>query len=432
MPDILNTSLTGLRAFQSALATTSHNIANVNTEGYSRQRVDLSARIPEATSVGFIGSGVQVADVSRSYDAYLATRVRDYTSSYQEFNVYEQRARQIDNVIADAAAGIDSMLQQFFASVNDVADDPTSIPARTVMINRATQLSDRFAALDGWFEDLRHQVDQDLERQASEINSIAQSLADLNSRIRNLAGASNGAANDLLDDRDRLIDELSQYTSVSTLEQSDGTMNVFIGTGQALVVGTTFNSLGVINNPLAADHKELVIQQAGTQPVMVTKQMVGGTLGGLIRFRDEVLDESHNALGRVAIGVAALFNEEHRTGMDLDGELGSEFFRIAAPQVMPGATNGGSLDVGFDSVSDLTTHEYRLDFDGSSWSLSNTDTGSTVPLSGAGTVANPFVADGMSIVINSAVAGDTYRLRPTAGAPVMSKSNTPRFGISMR
>jgi flagellar hook-associated protein 1 FlgK len=413
MASIINTGLSALSAFKRQMETTGHNIANVNTEGYSRQRVDLSARIPQATSAGYIGSGVQIADISRSYDAYLATRVRDYNSSYQEFNVYEQRAKQIDNVIADAATGIDSMLQQFFASVNDVADDPTSIPARSVMINRATQLSDRFAALDGWFEDLRHQLDQDLERQANEINSLAQSLAEVNNRIRNLAGASDGAANDILDERDRLIDELSRYTSVSTLAQDDGTMNVFIGTGQALVVGTMFNRLGVISNPQAADHKELVIQQPGSTPVTVTKQMVGGTLGGLIRFRDEVLDESHNALGRVAIGVAALFNAEHQTGMDLDGELGGDFFSIAAPDVMPGATNGGSLDVGFDNVSDLTTHEYRLDFDGSSWSLSNLDTGSTVPLNGAGTAANPFVADGMSIVVNSAVAGDTYRLRPT-------------------
>ena len=234
---ILSIGQQALFSQQTAINVTGNNIANVNTEGYSRQRVDLSARIPQAASVGYIGSGVQIADISRSYDAYLATRVRDYTSSYQEFNVYEQRAKQIDNVIADAATGIDSMLQQFFASVNDVADDPTSIPARSVMINRATQLSDRFAALDGWFEDLRHQLDQDLERQTNEINSLAQSLAEVNNRMRSLAGASDGAANDILDERDRLIDELGRYTSVSTLEQDDGTMNVFIGTGQALALG---------------------------------------------------------------------------------------------------------------------------------------------------------------------------------------------------
>ena len=192
---------------------------------------------------------MEIASITRSYDAYLATRVRDYTSSYEEFYVYQQRANQIDNVIADASAGIDSMLQQFFASVNDVADDPTSIPARSVMINRANQLNDRFASLDGWFEDMRHQLNQDFGRQTNEINALARSLADVNGRVRTLSGSTGGVPNDILDERDRLIDELSRYTNVSTLEQDDGTMNVFVGTGQALVVGVTYNTLGVIDNP---------------------------------------------------------------------------------------------------------------------------------------------------------------------------------------
>lgn len=415
MASIINSGISALNAFKRQMETTGHNIANVNTEGYSRQRVQLNARAPEAAPQGYIGSGVEIASITRSYDAYLATRVRDYTSSFEEFNVYEQRASQVDNVIADASAGIDNMLQQFFASVNDVADDPTSIPARSVMINRADQLSDRFQSMDGWFEGLRDQLNKDFERQTNEINSIARSLADANNRVRTLTGATGGAPNDILDERDRLIDELSHYTNVSTLEQNDGTMNVFIGTGQALVVGTTYNTLGVTNNPLAPDQKELVIQQPGGLAVNITNQVTGGSLGGLVRFRDEVLDESQNALGRVAIGVASFFNAEHQTGMDLDGQLGGDFFSVGGPQVLPGAGNAGAISVGFDDVSNLTTHDYQMGFDGASWSLTDLDTGSTVALSGAGTAANPFVADGMSIVINSAAAGDVYQLRPTRG-----------------
>ena len=417
MASIINTGISALNAFKRQMETTGHNIANVNTEGYSRQRVQFDTRNPDAAPQGYIGTGVDISSITRSYDDYLATRVRDYTSSYEEFNVYEQRANQIDNVIADASAGVDAMLQQFFASVNDVADDPTSIPARSVMINNAAQLKDRFASLDGWFEDLRHQLNQDFERQANEINSIAQSLAEVNNRVRTLTGATGGMPNDILDERDRLIDELSHYTNVTTLEQDDGTMNVFVGTGQALVVGTTYNRLGVTSNPEAADHKELVIQQPGGMVVNVTRQMNGGSLGGLLRFRDEVLDESQNALGRVAIGVASFFNAEHQTGLDLDGELGGDFFAVAGPQVLAAAGNTGTIGVGFDDVSMLTTHDYRMSFDGASWSLTDLDTGASVALSGAGTAASPFVADGMSIVVNSAAAGDVYQLRPTrAGA----------------
>jgi len=413
MASIINSGISALNAFKRQMETTGHNIANVNTEGFSRQKVQFTTRDGEAIPQGYIGSGVQLASITRSYDSYLATRVRDYSSSFEEFNVYEQRANQIDNVIADASAGIDNMLQQFFAGVNDVADDPTSIPARSVMINRATQLNDRFAALDGWFEDLRHQLNKDFERQTTEMNSIARSLADANNRVRTLTGSTGGAPNDILDERDRLIDELSRYTNVSTLQQDDGTMNVFVGTGQALVVGTTYNTLGVTNNPLALDHKELVIQQPGGGSVNVTKQMSGGSLGGLLRFRDEVLDETQNALGRVAIGMGSFFNAEHQTGMDLDGELGGDFFSVAGPQVLPGAGNTGALSVGFDDVSNLTTHDYQLAHDGSNWILSDLDAGSSATLTGAG----PFVIDGMTIAVDSADVTDVYLLRPTrAGA----------------
>lgn len=417
MASIINTGISALNAFKRQMETTGHNIANVNTEGYSRQTVELGARAPQALPQGYIGSGVDATSIRRSYDDYLANRVRDYTALHEEYAVYEQRANQIDNVIADASAGIDNMLQQFFASVNDVADDPTSTTARTVMLSRASQLSDRFQALDGWFEDIRNQLGQDFERQVNEINSLAESLADVNARIRTMSGANGQLPNDILDERDKLIDDLSHYTNVTTLEQADGSMNVFVGTGQALVVGTTYNRLGVTNNPLAADRQEVVIQQAGGQVVNITAQMTGGSLGGMLRFRDEILDEAHNALGRVAIGMATVFNAEHQTGMDLDGDLGGNFFSVGAPEVLGAAGNGGSISVGFANVADLTTHEYDLSFDGTNWLLQDVDSGSTVTMSGTGTGADPFVAGGMSIVVGSAVAGDSYHLRPTrAGA----------------
>jgi len=413
MASIINTGVSALNAFKRQLETTGHNIANVNTAGYSRQTVQLDARLPQAIPQGYIGSGVEVASIRRNYDSYLSSRVRDYTSSREEFSVYSERANQIDNVVADAASGIDDMMQKFFASVNDMADDPTSIPARTVMINRASQLSDRFQSLDGWFGDMRQRLNQDLGQQVSEVNSLAESIARVNVQARTLAGASGEAPNDVLDERDKLIDKLSNYTNVSTVEQRDGTMNVFVGTGQALVVGTSHNTLALADNPLSAQDKELVIQQAGGLQVNVTNQMTGGSIGGLTRFRDEVLDETQNALGRVAIGLATNFNAEHQTGMDLDGELGDDFFAVAAPEVQAGTTNGGSISVGFDDVAKLTTHDYRLDYDGSSWALTDLESGGGVALSGSGTAADPFVADGMRIVVNASAAGDTYLLRPT-------------------
>jgi flagellar hook-associated protein 1 FlgK len=421
MASVINTGISALNAFKRQIETTGHNIANVNTEGYSRQRVDLATRQPQVSSAGFIGSGVDVSSIQRSYDEYLALRVRDYTSSYEEFSVYEQRARQIDNVIADQSAGIDGIMQQFFASVNDVADDPTSIEARSMMLNRAEQLSDRFNSLDRWFSDIRNRLNQDFERQVNEINSLAQSLVEVNSRIGSLNGLQDGIPPDVLDERDKLVSELSQYTNVSTVTQADGMMSVFVGTGQSLVVGITRNTLAVTRDDYAADLVELSLAQPGGSVVNVTSQMTGGSLGGLLRFRDEVLDESHNALGRVALGLATAFNSEHATGMDLDGDLGGDFFNtLAAPTVLSSA-GSPTVTGSFTSIAELTTHEYQINYTGGtpgSWSMTDLTTGGSVAIdvSGGTLSADPTGTPiGFTLDV-SAVSGTTdytYRIRPT-------------------
>jgi flagellar hook-associated protein 1 FlgK len=416
MAGIINTGISALSAFKRQMETTGHNIANVNTEGYSRQRVHFGTRNPETQPQGFIGSGVEVTSIQRSYDAYLASRVRSYNASYTESSVYEQRAKQIDSVIADSAAGLDSMLQQFFGSVNDVADDPSSIPTRSVMINRANQLVDRFNALDGWFNDIRNQLNRDLEREANEINSLASALAKVNTRVAGLNGNSTGVPNDVLDERDRLVDSLSRYSSLRTVEQNDGAVNVFIGTGQALVVGNSHSTLSVRDGGRAAGRKEIFLQQGSGAAVDVTAQMTGGSLGGLLRFRSEVLDASQNALGRVAIGLTTAFNTEHRSGMDFDGDLGGNFFTELSPapaHAAAGNAAGSGVSLAFADIGALTGHEYDLRFDGASWTLRDLVTGSDVSLSGTGTPADPLVGDGISITVSGASAGDSYLLRPT-------------------
>ncbi len=416
MANILNTGISALNAFQRQLATTGHNIANVNTEGYSRQRVEFKTLNPQGGSVGFIGSGVQVSSIRRSYDDYLAGRVRAYNASQQQYAVYYDRASQVDNVIADASAGLDRMMQDFFNSIQDVSADPTSIPARNVMLNRSSVLVDRFHSLNGWLDDLRVQADKDLGNFVTDINGIAASLADINKRIQSVTAASSNPPNDLLDQRDQLIDRLSKYVNVNTVPQDDGALNVFIGTGQALVVGSTANRMSVVNNTEASDRKELAITQVGGATAVVTGQITGGRLGGLLRFRDEVLDPAQNSLGLVAIGLAQNFNEQHRLGMDLGGKLGGDYFAVSQPQLLANPGNAGTVSARFDNVANLTNHEYQLSYDGSNWNMVDLSTGGNVAMSGAGTAVNPFVVDGVALVVGpGAAAGDTYRLRPTRG-----------------
>jgi len=407
---ILSTGISALNAFQRQLATTGHNIANVNTEGYSKQSVDFAALEPDiAGGAGYLGRGVEAASIQRSYDNYLAGRARAYNSSQAEFEIYHDRSSQVDNVLADAAAGLDGIMQGFFDAVHDVSADPTSIPARNVMLNRSDMLVDRFQSLAGWFDDLRFQVNRDLEIFTDEINNIGSSIADINARIQSLNSSAVNPPNDLLDERDKLVDELSRYVTVTTLDQDDGSLNVAIGNGQALVVGATYSQLNVINNPLATDHKEISITLAGGYQSIITNQISGGEIGGLLRFRNEVLDPAQNSLGLVALGLAQNFNDEHITGMDLGGDLGGAYFNMAAPDVLGHPANSGTIAVGFNNLADVSNQEYELSYDGADWSITNLELGTTTVLGPAG----PFVHDGLDITIGAgAAAGDLYRIRP--------------------
>lgn len=415
--NILGTGISALNAFQRQLNTTGHNIANVNTEGYSRQRVEFSTLEAQPGSDGYLGSGVQVAAIRRSYDDYLAGQVRFFSASRQEYQIYYERASQVDNVIADAASGLDRMLEAFFASVQDVAADPASIPARNVMLNRSEVLADRFRSLDSWLDDLRGQLNRDLDTFVSHMNGLGDAIAAVNQRIRQVTSSQANPPNDLLDRRDQLIDELSQYVKVTTVPQDDGSVNVFVGNGQALVVGAVANRMSVVNNPLAADRKEIAISLNGGGGAVITDQLSGGKVGGLLRFRNEVLNPAQNALGLVAVGLADSFNREHGTGMDLDGDLGGDYFGLGGPELLAHPANSGTVSARFEDVADLTDHEYQLSFDGASWSLLDITTGGTVTMSGSGTAADPFKAVGVSLVVGAgAAAGDTYLLRPTRAA----------------
>lgn len=417
MANIFNIGVSGLTTFQTRLATTGNNIANVNTEGYSRQRVDLQTLPSQQSGIGYIGSGVQVGDIRRSYDDFVAGRLRSSLSAAEEGSYLYSRASQVDNVIADPAAGLGGVLSDFFNAMHDVATDPTAIPSRDVLLNQADVLASRFHSLDEYLSELRSQSNTDMATFAAEINRLSTSVAELNERIQ-ASGTSTGQAppNDLLDQRDRLIDEMSKYANLNTVVQSDGLVNVFFGTGQSLVLGGDSNNLEVRNSELTADERSLYLRQGDGSSEEVTNLIAGGRMGGLLRFQQEVLNPAQDSLGMVAIGLSAYFNEEHSTGMDLNGDLGNDFFSQAGPQLLAHAGNSGTASASFNDLSQVEPEEYDLRYDGASWQLIRLSDNQAVPMTGSGTSGAPFVADGVSIVIGAgAAAGDRYLLRPTRG-----------------
>lgn len=434
---ILGTASSALLSFQRALATTGHNIANVNTDGFSRQRVDLSTQTPNSSGAGFIGNGVQIDGVQRSYDDFLERELRSSIGARDSSRTYAEFASVVDNLLADPNSGLSPALQNFFDSIQQVADDPTAIPARELMLSEAQSLVSSFHHIDGELDGLRDRIGIEFRNQVAEINDLAASIASLNEDIALAFGSGTGQPpNDLLDQRDQLVLKLSEKVGVTTLEQSDHTLNVYIGNGQPLVVGQKAGSLSVERNSLDSQQLDIGFSFGSSGSSLITDKLSGGSLGGLIEFRRQVLDPAQNRLGQVAVSLAETFNAQHRSGQDLDGTPGAslpDFFGVTDPndQVFSSLSNAGSssLNVAFDSanIDQLTADEFSLSYDGANWTLRNLTSGATDTVT-PGTTFSKYGLDIDLTVSGTAVAGDRFLLRPTrqGGDDIAANITNPR------
>ncbi len=364
--DLLGISSSGVVASQRALGTTGHNIANANTPGYSRQRIEMESRQPQFSGNGSIGTGVIVDNVSRVYDEFLVSELRDTTSLSKFLDSSYHYTSQVDDILADPEASLSPSISEFFKAVNGVANDPASNSSRQVLLSSAKNLSDRFEYLNTRFESLRNGTGKDMRAIAGEINKMADAIAELNEAIVRSREITNKPANDLLDQRDRLVQQLSEKINVRTTIQDDGRMNVFVGNGQTLVVGDVASHIDVVPNEHDPTKTEIVFKGVNSDTV-ITQFLTGGQLGGIRQFIEEVLDPAQNELGRIATGIAKSFNEQHRLGMDLKNRLGTDFFTSVhqdAPTVLQSKFNKGDiqLDAEITDVQKLTTSDYQLSY----------------------------------------------------------------------
>jgi flagellar hook-associated protein 1 FlgK len=420
---MLNIAVSGLLAYQKALSTTSHNISNVGTEGYSRQRVTLSTRTPEPAGNGFLGKGVNVTSVDRIYDQFVVDQLNNRTSSFNQLDTFHTMASQLDSALGDPALGLTPALEQFFNAIHDVANDPTSIPARQVMLSQAESLNEQFAHLDRQFSGLKQSVNTQMQNIVIEVNDLAAAIGDLNEDIVVGIGASGGQQpNDLLDQRDVLINKLAEYVNVNTVANDDGSVNVYVGTGQSLVLNNQANTLALSNNAYDPTQKEIALVTPGST-VNITQQLSGGKLGGLLDVREQVIDAGQAALGRIAVALSNTFNAQHQLGDDLNGNPGGLFFNAvdtSAPKSLPSSSNdpaSGNFTVTINNVSELKASDYRLTFDGSSSTFSLMRlSDDTVVDSGfnVGSLPRTIANEGITIDLTGSVAaGDSFLLVPT-------------------
>jgi flagellar hook-associated protein 1 FlgK len=320
---MLNIGTSALLTTQASLSTASHNISNVNTEGYNRQRVTQGTQTPNFEGGYNIGTGATVTSVERIFDSFLSDQVRIFTSQEKSFDTFSSFARQVDDLLGAPELSLSSGLQGFFDSVQYVANDPTSIPARQVMLTEADTLAKRFNTLDTQLDAFNEQVNLGLDSAVKDVNILSQGIADLNQAITEASGGTGIPPNDLMDQRDQLINQLSGYVSVSTNVQSNGAVNVFVGSGQALVLGQSTIALKVTTNPLDSTRSEIGY---GTSDINVSAKLTGGSMGGLLNVRQEVIDPARSEIDALAAGMIDTINAQHTVGLTLDGNTGGNFF----------------------------------------------------------------------------------------------------------
>jgi flagellar hook-associated protein 1 FlgK len=431
MVDILNTAVSGLLSFQRALGTTSHNIANVNTAGFSRQSAEISANVPSLLGGSYLGNGSHVESIQRSYDEFLTTEVRDITTTHSRLSKYAELVGHIDNVLADPQGGISPILNDLFNSVQDVADDPASSTARSALISTAQSFSERFHNISNRFAQLAENTGAEIENVVEDINSIITTIRDVNLAINKISASSQESqqSGDLLDKRDALLTELAEKVDISVVYSADNTMSIFIGNGQSVLTATTMNTLLV--QPDSSDpSQDIIVYNGPVSAFDLSDQLRGGELGGLLSFKSSVLTPASNSLGRTAIGVAEAVNTQMRAGMDLNGDLGQDLFSYDDALIINGSSNTGTSIVtsNVTDVGALATSDYGLIYDGANWTITS-DEGTTATVAN-GTPAT-LVFEGLTLTINGTapVAGDRFTIKPTLnGAESINVAHTdPRL-----
>lgn len=413
---ILDIGITGLLTAQRQLLTTGHNISNADTPGYKRQQVVLSTNIPQSSGAGFVGRGVHSTTVQRIYNQFVVSQSLQIQTQSQAMDSYFSQIKQLDNMLGDSSSGLSPAIQNFFSAVQDVATNPSVIPSRQAMISNGEALVARFQSMDQRMAQIREDVNTQITSTVVDINSLASQIADINHQILLAEGAAGGQpANDMQDQRDELISQLNKLVNTDTVRQSDGSVNVYVGSGQALVVGTQTLSFKAIVSPDNPDNLTIGLVIGSNTVQLPENQITGGMLNGVLSFRSITLDSAQNALGRIAITLAQTLNAQHQSGMDLNGDMGNDFFTLPSPKIISALSNNpaSSISAGISDYSALTTSDYQFSYDGTNYILTRSSDNTSVSTAVAPTGVSPLTLDGVSVTGATILTNERFRIQPT-------------------
>ena len=418
MSSVNSIVLSALSTYQRALATTSHNISNAQTEGYSRQQLRLESIAPAG---GVVGNGVAVQSVLRSGDDYQLQNMRQISSEFNALQTRSDWLSQVQNIVAESNRGVNASLGELETALQEVSSSPESSAARNQFLTELADVAASFQRMDSQLAEVARGVDVSLQSAVGRINQLADNIATLNVQVARSEAATSNEAGDLRDQRDQAMNSLSELIDFKSVEQDDGSQSIFIGDGYALVLGGEAQDLSVDADPFH-DQRSIIVMGGGgngnSNAVQVDRGLRGGELGALLHFRSEDLDQARTDLGYIAVSLSEQMNQQHRAGLDANGERGADLWRgvNAAVQAGPGNSGNAQFEVSIADAAALEPRDYQLRFDGDSWLV--LDRATLQP------VSESLNFDGLSVSVNGAAqTGDEFRLSLGYGGAAQLKLN---------
>ncbi len=398
-------------ASQTALNVTSHNIANVNTPGFSRQDVVLSISTPVSVKGGLLGRGVTVTGIKSNYDSFIQTQLLGQHQNSGRSVALDKTLSQVEQIFNETGnTGLLPALAEFLNAWQDVSVNPEGQTQRTVLLHKAGVLVSRARGMEQGLVDILKNTNEEIGATVDRINSLARSIASLNEKILQVEGGVNlNTASDLRDQRGNLMAELGRLTEFSYFESGDGMVNIMVGM-RNLVSGKNTNAMGLLTDAAGARGISL-------DGINITSRVTKGELGGLLAARDYVASGALNDLRKLVASVTKEVNLLHAGGFSLDGTTGNNFFN-ALQLTATGSSSGADITSAVISdLSMLTLNEYRVSFDAASnYYVYNKDSGS-LAASGAYVSGNTISFDGIDIVITGAVSQlDEFTVSPLTAA----------------
>lgn len=414
MSNVLSIGKSALNAAQVGIATVGHNIANASTPGYSRQVMVQAAAESQNFGYGYVGQGTNVVAIQRVYNDTLAKQVINATAASGASSAYYSNINQINNLLSDSTAGLNPVITSFFKSVSAAAANPSDTATRQTMISSAQSMVNRFNAINSQLDQMRETINTQVSVSVSSINSYASQIAALNNTISKAINSTGNPPNDLMDQRDQIIAKLSENVQTTVIKQDDGSYNVFAGSGMPLVVGTQQYALYTRTSDTDPTRLEVAYGNPASPKVLGTDTLAGGSLGGILQFRNETLDSVQNQIGQLAMTLATQFNNQQTQGYDLNGVLGTNFFQMAAPTAISSSSNSDPskvLNVSLSNPAQLTSSDYSVKYTGGQYIITRLND-KQIMWQGANL---PATVDGMQIGINTTTPaeGDAYLIKPT-------------------